>query len=85
VKRALLLVLFGVVPLVMLLYPAFRRAMVRNLRLVLVIYAGLLLLGGTVTTMTRPAGPIELVAYGVGVALIAVAAAGVVRDIWRER
>lgn len=45
-KRAALLVLFVGVPLAMLLFPRFRRAVLGRLRLVLLAYAGALLLTG---------------------------------------
>ncbi|HQR46429.1 MAG TPA: hypothetical protein PLB02_04870 [Thermoanaerobaculia bacterium] len=87
-KRAALLLLLGA-PLLLALFPALRRALLRKARLFLLLYAGALLLTGFGTGLwsrrlaTLSAGELGLALAGV--ALVLAAFAAVARDALRDR
>jgi len=79
VKRAAFLLFFVGAPLALLLYPRLRRALARKARLVLLIYAGALLV--LALTGAAPIGP-----FGwAGIALLLGAFVFVLRDDIRAR
>ena len=88
-KRAALLVLLAGAPLVLALFPRIRRAFVRKVRLVLLLYAGAVLLTGFAIGLwsgragTLTGGQVALAAAGVALAVGAFGA--VVRDALRDR
>ncbi len=84
-KRAALLVLFVGVPLAMLLFPRFRRAVLGRLRLVLLAYAGALLLTGSGQLLSGGTrGALNTVLAIAGLAILAVSFALVLNDAWKR-
>jgi hypothetical protein len=88
-KRALALVVLLGAPLAMALFPRLRRSLVRKARLVLLLYAGAVLVTAFAVGFrsNRAAGLSggEIALGGAGVALVLFAFAAVVRDALRDR
>ena len=88
-RRAALLLLLAGAPLLVALFPSLRRAFYRKVRLVLLLYAGALLLTGFATgawsnrAASLSGGQVALAL--VGVALVLMAFLAVVRDALRDR
>lgn len=88
-RRVALLLLLAGAPLLLVLFPTLRRAFFRKARLVLLLYAGALLLTGFGTGLwsnraaSLPGGQLALALAGVALVLIAFGA--VVRDALRDR
>jgi len=88
-KRLLLWGLVVAGPLVLLFFPDLRRAAVRKARLVLLLWAGAILLVGFATGLGRrrleTLGAADAVLAGAGIALVLGAFALVARDALRPR
>ncbi len=88
-KRAAVLLLLAGGPLLLALVPSLRRALVRNARLVLLLYAGAILLTafGTGLWSGRAASlsGAEAAFAGAGLLLVLAAFGAVVRDALRDR
>ena len=88
-KRAALLVLIVGAPLVLVLFPRLRKALVRKTRLFLLLYAGAILLTSLATGLwsnraaSLSGGEVALAAAGVALVLLAFGA--VLRDALRDR
>lgn len=88
-KRAALLVLLVGAPLLLALFPALRRALFRKARLVLLLYAGAVLLSGlAIAFWSSRASSIsggEFVLAAASAALVLTALGAVLRDALRDR
>jgi hypothetical protein len=88
-KRAVLLILFAGAPLVLALFPRLRRALVRKARLVLLLYAGAVLMTafavGFWSNRAASLSEGEIALAAAGAALVLVAFGAVVRDALRDR
>jgi hypothetical protein len=89
VKRAALLLLLAGAPLLLTLFPRLRRALLRKARLVVLLYAGALLLTGFATGLwSQRAGTLsggEIALALAGVLLVLIAFGAVARDAFRDR